>query len=120
MTGLAALFGDRIFSATDVAHGKPAPDLFLYAAEQCGTPAAQSIVIEDSPTGVIAAGRAGMAAIGFAGGRHADSRLAEALAGAGAWTVLGKMAELPAAIERLRAGQSPLRDSGAARRERTS
>ncbi|HEY1735465.1 MAG TPA: HAD family hydrolase, partial [Methylovirgula sp.] len=84
VTGLAPLFGDRIFSATQVDHGKPAPDLFLYAAKTCGALPAETIVIEDSPAGITAARRAGMKAIGFAGARHADARLAEALHSAGA------------------------------------
>jgi HAD superfamily hydrolase (TIGR01509 family) len=103
VTGLAPLFGERVFSAVAVAHGKPAPDLFLYAAQQCGFAPAQAIVIEDSPAGIIAARHAGMAAIGFAGASHADAQLAKALATAGASPVLTKMAELPAAVEALRA-----------------
>jgi HAD superfamily hydrolase (TIGR01509 family) len=67
VTGLAPLFGENVFSATQVAHGKPAPDLFLYAAATCGFVPTETIVIEDSPSGVTAALRAGMTPIGFAG-----------------------------------------------------
>ncbi|MGH6678841.1 MAG: HAD family hydrolase [Bradyrhizobium sp.] len=102
--GLTPFFGERIFSATEVANGKPAPDLFLYAAGQCGASPSQSIVIEDSPAGILAAKRAGMPSIGFAGASHADEELAADLAAAGARIVITKMTDLPAAVETLRAG----------------
>jgi len=102
-TGLAPLFGDNVFSADQMANGKPAPDLFLFAARALGAQPAQCIVIEDSPLGVIAADAAGMAAIGFAGASHANAQLAEQLGAAGAAVVMRAMADLPAAVERLRA-----------------
>jgi HAD superfamily hydrolase (TIGR01509 family) len=102
-TGLASFFGDHVFSAAQVRNGKPAPDLFLYAAQQCGVAPSQSIVIEDSLAGILAAKRAGMKAIGFAGASHADEELASDLAAAGAQIVITKMADLPAAVETLRA-----------------
>jgi len=107
VTGLAPLFGARIFSAANVKNGKPAPDLFLYAAKECGVAPEEAIVIEDSPAGILAAHRAGMAAIGFAGGSHADAQFAKALAAAGADAVILKMADLPEAIERVRAAMPP-------------
>lgn len=64
--GLWDRFADRAFSAEDVRRGKPAPDLFLHAAAGIGASAANAVVIEDSPLGVEAARRAGMAVIGFA------------------------------------------------------
>jgi len=67
-TGLADRFGDRIFSADDVEHGKPAPDLFLHAAEVLGVPPARCAVIEDSRHGVTAARAAGMTVFGYGGG----------------------------------------------------
>jgi HAD superfamily hydrolase (TIGR01509 family) len=100
VTGLAPLFGECVFSAAEVEHGKPAPDLFLHAAAACGFAPAQCIVIEDSPAGITAARRADMNVIGFAGASHADVDLAQALAAAGAGTVIIKMADLPAAVER--------------------
>jgi HAD superfamily hydrolase (TIGR01509 family) len=103
VTGLAPLFKGRVFSAAEVRHGKPAPDLFLYVAASLGVAPADAIVIEDSPAGVIAARRAGMKVIGFAGASHADSTLAAMLAAAGAQEVLTRMTHLPAAVERLRA-----------------
>ncbi|MGW0769681.1 HAD family hydrolase [Streptomyces sp. NPDC002676] len=65
-TGLDRWFEDeRIFSAQDVGRGKPAPDLFLYAAERMGVPPRRCLVIEDSPLGVQAAVAAGMDVYGF-------------------------------------------------------
>ena len=65
-TGLWERFAGRVFSAEDVARGKPAPDLFLHAASRMGADPAATVVIEDSPLGVEAARSAGMAVIGFA------------------------------------------------------
>ncbi|QEV40392.1 HAD family hydrolase [Streptomyces nodosus] len=65
-TGLDQWFDDeRIFSSQDVGRGKPAPDLFLYAAERMGIALDQCLVIEDSPLGVQAAVAAGMEVYGF-------------------------------------------------------
>lgn len=68
LTGLHARFEGRIFSATEVAEGKPAPDLFLHAASRMGVGPSRCVVIEDSRFGVAAARAAGMHAFGFAGG----------------------------------------------------
>ena len=65
-TGLLPRFTGRIFTADDVAHPKPAPDLFLLAARTLGVPPAHTTVVEDTPTGVAAAKAAGMRVIGFA------------------------------------------------------
>ncbi|MDK0520134.1 HAD family hydrolase [Streptomyces sp. ML-6] len=67
-TGLHAHFEGRIFSATEVTHGKPAPDLFLHAARRMGVSPAACVVVEDSKYGVQAARSAGMRALGYAGG----------------------------------------------------
>ncbi|MFG3100047.1 HAD family hydrolase [Streptomyces sp. NPDC048182] len=65
-TGLDRWFGDeRIFSSEDVGRGKPAPDLFLYAAERMGVAPGRCVVVEDSPLGVQAAVAAGMDVYGF-------------------------------------------------------
>jgi len=66
LTGLLDHFGDRLFSADDVAHGKPAPDLFLLAADRLGADPGRCVVIEDSPLGIEAANAAGMASLGYA------------------------------------------------------
>ncbi|MGW1952148.1 HAD family hydrolase [Streptomyces sp. NPDC001920] len=66
-TGLSRFFDDgRIFSSQDVGRGKPAPDLFLYAAERMGVAPERCVVVEDSPLGVQAAMAAGMDVYGFA------------------------------------------------------
>ena len=73
ITGLAACFADHIFSATMVANGKPAPDLFLLAASRMRVDPSRCIVIEDSPAGIEAAKCAGMRVFAFTGGSHARS-----------------------------------------------
>ena len=70
--GLWDRFDGRIFSSTQVARGKPAPDLFLFAAERMGAVPADSIVIEDSSAGAQAARAAGMRAYGYVGAAHTD------------------------------------------------
>jgi HAD superfamily hydrolase (TIGR01509 family) len=67
LAGLYDRFAGRIFSASEVARGKPAPDLFLYAAGRMGVDPATCAVVEDSRYGVEAARAAGMLALGFAG-----------------------------------------------------
>jgi HAD superfamily hydrolase (TIGR01509 family) len=101
VTGLAPLFGSDVFSAAQVANGKPAPDLFLLAARSLGEPPSSCIVIEDSVLGVEAARAADMAVIGFAGASHASDDLAQRLAAAGADAIVRSMTEMPAAVERL-------------------
>jgi HAD superfamily hydrolase (TIGR01509 family) len=68
LTGLYERFAGRIFSATDVANGKPAPDLFLHAAARMGAEPSRCVVVEDSRYGVQAARAAGMYVLGYAGG----------------------------------------------------
>jgi HAD superfamily hydrolase (TIGR01509 family) len=68
LTGLYERFAGRIFSAAEVANGKPAPDLFLYAARQMEVDPARCVVVEDSRYGVQAARAAGMDVLGYAGG----------------------------------------------------
>ena len=78
LTGLDRRFDGNIFSASEVEHGKPAPDLFLYAAQQMRTPPGRCAVIEDSVYGVMAAVSAGMTVYGFAGGLTPGDVLEEA------------------------------------------
>jgi HAD superfamily hydrolase (TIGR01509 family) len=70
LTGLTEVFGDRVYTASRVARGKPAPDLFLFAAAQMGVQPQQCIVIEDSLNGVTAGLAAGMEVWRFTGGSH--------------------------------------------------
>ena len=84
VTGLAEYFGERVYSTQLVKRGKPAPDIFLYAAGKAGLAPARSLVIEDSPFGVAGAVAAGMRAIGYAGGAHAGPDLGGKLLAAGA------------------------------------
>jgi HAD superfamily hydrolase (TIGR01509 family) len=91
-TGLWDRFDGRIFSATMVEHGKPAPDLFLHAAATMGWEPAECAVVEDSPAGVEAGLRAGMTVLGYAG-RTPAGRLGAAT------RVFTDMAELPALLQ---------------------
>ncbi len=94
-------FAPNVFSAAMVAHGKPAPDLFLYAAAQMSALPDRCLVVEDSLAGVEAAGAAGMTAIGFCGGSHCRPGHADRLRERGAALVIAEMAELTPAIHRL-------------------
>jgi HAD superfamily hydrolase (TIGR01509 family) len=101
MTGLAGFFGAHVFSAAEVARGKPAPDLFLHAAARMGFAPRDCVVIEDSVAGVSAGIAAGMAVVGFAGASHVDAHHAARLTAAGARVVIAAMADLPGAIATL-------------------
>jgi HAD superfamily hydrolase (TIGR01509 family) len=71
ITGLNNFFPEpHVFTASQVKHGKPAPDLFLFAAKQMGVKPDNCLVIEDSLTGIKAAKAAGMNVLGFIGGSH--------------------------------------------------
>lgn len=96
--GLVDLFEPHIFSASQVARGKPAPDVFLHAASQRGFDPGDCLVIEDSVPGVTAARRAGMKAVGFLGGGHIQPGHDEVLVEAGAVAVFSRMAELQAIV----------------------
>lgn len=78
LTGLWDRLDGRIFSATEVEHGKPAPDLFLYAAAQRGVQPTEAVVIEDSVFGARAGVAAGMRVLGYAGGLTPEAELADA------------------------------------------
>jgi HAD superfamily hydrolase (TIGR01509 family) len=88
-TGLWDRFEARIFSASEVGAGKPAPDLFLHAAREMGFEPETTAVVEDSLPGVQAARAAGMRALGFA--RHTDPAVLAAAGG----EPFTDMAELP-------------------------
>jgi HAD superfamily hydrolase (TIGR01509 family) len=86
--GLWDSFAPHVYSAEHVTNAKPAPDLFLHAAQQLGVAPADCLVIEDSINGVKAGLAAGMTVWGFLGGGHADDGLAARLAAAGVSRVL--------------------------------
>ena len=94
-TGLEDLFEGRIFSATEVERGKPAPDLFLHAASRMQVGPGRCVVVEDSRYGVAAARSAGMAVVGFAGGITPEHHLADAD------VVITDMAVLPGTLDGL-------------------
>jgi HAD superfamily hydrolase (TIGR01509 family) len=96
--GLLERFAPHIFSASAVARGKPAPDLFLHAAARMGVAPAHCVVIEDSLRGVEAGVAAGMRVLGFAGGGHCGLGHGERLRAAGAERVFAQMALLPELI----------------------
>lgn len=93
VTNLLPLFEGRIFSANDVARGKPAPDIFLRAAEHMNAAPDRTVVIEDSINGVLGGRAAGMTVFGFAGLTPADK-----LAAAGAARTFTEMRALPALL----------------------
>lgn len=93
MTGLAPLFAPHIYSTEQVARGKPAPDIFLFAAERLGVEPRNCLVIEDSLNGVRAGRAAGMAVWGFIGGGHCDAAFGEQLRKAGAERIIGDWGE---------------------------
>lgn len=101
-TGLDRFFGQNLFSASDISAGKPAPDLFLHAARRMNVEPGDCIVVEDSAAGVTAAVAAGMAAIGFVGGSHADENLHGKLRDAGAVSVIADMRALKSEVTKLR------------------
>lgn len=92
-TGLYERFDEkRIFSSQDVGRGKPAPDLFLHAAEVMGVPAGRCAVVEDSPLGVRAAVAAGMDVYGFTAMTPPEKL-------SGATGLFSVMEELPALLD---------------------
>lgn len=99
--GLYDLFENRIFSAPEVGtkKPKPAPDVYLFAAEKLKAKPANTIVIEDSVHGVHGATAAGMRVIGFTGGSHAYPGLADALTEAGAETVISRHSNLAKVVK---------------------
>ncbi len=99
--GLYERFHPNLFSASMVQRGKPAPDLFLYAAARMKASPERCLVIEDSPAGIEAARAAGMTAIGFCGGSHCRPGHAQRLKAGGAALVVASMGELAGAVRAL-------------------
>ena len=101
--GLYDQLAPHIFSASEVKRGKPAPDLFLFAAEQMQAAPAQCLVIEDSIPGVTGAVAAGMTVLGFHGGSHCPPGHADTLRAAGAIMTFEDMRQLPDLIAQVEA-----------------
>jgi HAD superfamily hydrolase (TIGR01509 family) len=99
--GLYDQLAPHIFSATQVARGKPAPDLFLFAADKMAAAPERCLVIEDSVPGITGARAAGMTVLGFHGGSHCRPGHADALRAAGALLTFDDMRQLPDLIGRL-------------------
>jgi beta-phosphoglucomutase-like phosphatase (HAD superfamily) len=102
-TGLKGAFGGRVYSALEVGtkRGKPAPDVYLYAAEKFKADPARTFVIEDSVHGVHGASAAGMRVIGFTGASHITAGHAERLTDAGAETCINRLRDLAPTVEAL-------------------
>jgi HAD superfamily hydrolase (TIGR01509 family) len=96
LTGLLEMLEPHIYSASMVARGKPAPDLFLHAAKLMGVRPEDCVVVEDSPAGIKAARRAGMRVFAFTGGSHAgQAALAATLAALRPDRIFSDMRMLP-------------------------
>jgi HAD superfamily hydrolase (TIGR01509 family) len=98
ITGLIDNFGDRILSVSDVARPKPAPDLYREALARGGIPRLETLVVEDTPTGIAAAMAAGISVLGFVGASHNTAETPARLKAAGAFAVIEDMRKLPAVL----------------------
>ena len=97
-TGLLDLFQPDLFSTHLVENGKPAPDLFLFAADKMNKQPSSCVVVEDSSNGVLAAKRAGMKVVGFTAGSHCPANHGGVLRADGADTIVNSFEELPAVL----------------------
>jgi beta-phosphoglucomutase-like phosphatase (HAD superfamily) len=104
LAGLLGYFEPHVFSAIQVAHGKPAPDLFLFAARQLGVAPKDCVVVEDSIPGVEAAVAARMPVVGFCGGGHCPEGHAYRLMAAGCSHVFAEMPDLAAFLSEVCCG----------------
>ena len=99
--GLYDQLAPHIFSAVQVKRGKPAPDIFLFAAEQMAASPVRCLVIEDSVPGVTGARAAGMTVLGFHGGSHCAAGHETLLRKAGAAVTFADMRQLPDLIAKV-------------------
>ncbi|GAB4516206.1 MAG: HAD family hydrolase [Roseibium sp.] len=97
-TGLFDYFDPHIYSGEQVANGKPAPDLFLFAAQKLSVAPSRTLVVEDSANGVMAGRAAGMTVWGFVGGGHSHDGHADRLRAAGAHRVVDSHDDLAALL----------------------
>jgi HAD superfamily hydrolase (TIGR01509 family) len=93
LVGIGPMF-DRIVSYQDVSKGKPAPDIFLRAAEHARADLEECLIVEDSLTGVAAGKAAGIRTVGFTGTHAHPHQHAKDLRAAGASVVIAKMQDL--------------------------
>jgi HAD superfamily hydrolase (TIGR01509 family) len=105
--GLYDILAPHIFSADQVKRGKPAPDLFLFAAGQMRALPERCVVIEDSVPGVTGARAAGMTVLGFHGGSHCRPGYADTLRATGAAATFDDMRELAGLIADLALDAQP-------------
>ena len=98
--GLAGAFGDHIYSGREhVARGKPAPDLYLHAADRLGVPIARCAIIEDSPVGATGAVASGGYVIGLTAGSHCGPGHADRLRALGVHAIAGSFDEISALLD---------------------
>ncbi len=100
-TNLLTFFDPHVYSGEQVERGKPAPDLFIFAAESLGIEATACIAIEDSVNGVKSTRGAGMTVVGFTGGSHCRPGHGDYLTDAGAAVVIEHMDELAVTLSKL-------------------
>lgn len=109
LTGLFPWFDGKIYSATMVENGKPAPDLFLHAARAMAVEPRRCLVIEDSPAGITAARSAGMHVFGYVGGSHVKpGRLRPAIEALRPNAIFDDMHALPDLVRSLRTEKKAL------------
>ena len=96
--GLAHHFRDRVFSAAQLARGKPHPDIYLNAAAGLGIDPSACVAIEDSPIGVASAAAARMRVVGLCAASHVRDGHAERLIAAGAHHAARSFAEVAALL----------------------
>ena len=101
LVGLYDHFAPHIFSSEMVPRGKPAPDLFLFAANKMGVEPKECLVLEDGLAGIQGAKAAGMRVFGFVGGSHCDEGHGARLKDEGAEIVFSDMRELPSLLDGL-------------------
>jgi HAD superfamily hydrolase (TIGR01509 family) len=101
ITDLLPHFDGRIFSADNVARGKPFPDIFFHAAESMNVAPKDCFVIEDSLAGIEGALAAGMTVMAFGGGKHITAQMRQRLQNSGAQVFFDRMSDLNEVIASL-------------------
>jgi HAD superfamily hydrolase (TIGR01509 family) len=95
LTNLAGHFNGHVYSVELVKNGKPAPDVFLYAAQKLGIAPKDCLVVEDSIHGIAAAKAAGMDVFAYTGGSHMSAKLKQSVINAAPGRVFSDMRLLP-------------------------